>query len=559
MLRTAARDLSRLRRIAQVLARFGFRELLRKEPTLADGDLPPTDADLAEQSSPRRFRLMLEELGPTFIKLGQVLSSRPDLVAAPYVAELAQLQDHCEPLPFAVIRAALTESLGAPPEALFAQLDEEPLATASIAQVHAGRTKDGERVVVKVQRPGIEDEIRVDLDVLYRVAWVLEMVFEEGQAVDPIGVVEAFDKGLKEELNFRHEASNCHQFAKFHRARPDIEVPRVIDDLSSSTVLTMSRLDGVPFSRLPPDADRSALGRRLVKEALDQVFLDGLFHADPHPGNLLYLGPGRIGVLDFGLIGQLTRQMQETLVVLALAVAVKDPDSVARTLYRLGQAEERVDIVAVRDEVAALFERYMGRAIGGVDARTMAQELLSLAVRHKIRMPRDYVLLGRAATTLEGLVRELVPDLDVTTIAKPYAERLMKDRVAPENLQDGLFRALLQLDGMSQDLPLQVSQIVSDLSSNRFGVRVSGRALERISDSLLTAGSTVAAAIVGGAFIIGSFIGLARVDWTIGGVPLVGIVGALVGLSLVFWLAAYLLVRPRLKRLSLVRMIWGKR
>jgi ubiquinone biosynthesis protein len=165
-------------------------------------------------------------------------------------------------------------------------------------------------------------------------------------------------------------------------------------------------------------------------------------------------------------------------------------------------------------------------------------------------------MLGRAATTLEGIVRELHPRLDVAAAAKPYAERLLKDRVAPENVQTGLYRALLQFEGMSHELPLQLSQIVSDLSTNRFGVRVSGRPLEQLSASILSAAYTVSGAILGGAFIIGSFIGLAQADWTIGGVPLVGVVGAVVGLSCIFWLGTYVLLRPRLKKLSLVRLLW---
>lgn len=561
MLRSTARDLGRLRRIARTLGRYGFRELLLAR----EASLPPElDADVSQdielpESRPRRFRLMLEELGPTFIKLGQVLSMRPDLVAAEYVAELKMLQDRCEPLPYATIREVLVEGLGAPPEALFERFSEVPLATASIAQVHEARTPDGDRVVVKVQRPGIAEEIRADLEVLYRIAKLLDLVFEESAAVEPIGVIEEFDRGVFEELNFRHEAANAREFARCHASRPDIHVPRVYDEFSGATVLTLGFVDGVPFSRLPPEADRPALARRLMQEAFDQVFMDGIFHADPHAGNLLYMGPGQFGILDFGLLGRLTRQMQETLVVLALAVAMRDPDSAARTLYRLGQSEERVDIQVLRDDIAALFHRYLGRGIGDVDSRALTQEILSLALHHKIRIPPDYAMLGRAAATLEGILRDLDPELDAAAIAKPYAERLLKDRVAPENFQSGIYRTLLQLDGMSHDLPLQVSQILTDLSSNRFGVRVSGRTLDRIADSVLAAGYTLAAAVLGGAFIIGSFIGLARVDWTIGGIPIVGLMGALVGLTVMFWLGAYVMLRPRMKKISIARLLWGRR
>lgn len=550
-----ASDLQRFREIARTLHRYGFWELLRQEePEVGEGrkqGLP--------ESKALRFRMMLEELGPTFIKLGQVLSMRPDLVSAEYIVELRQLQDRCEPLPFEVIRTAVEAELQGTIEQRFRSFAQAPLATASIAQVHEAETLAGDRVVVKVQRPGIGDEFRRDIDILYRIAKLLELVFEESATVEPVGVIEEFDRGIFEELNFLHEASNARAFKQVHESRPHIQVPSVFEDLSTTSVLTLSFLEGTPFNRLPKHADKKAIARRLVKEAFEQVFTDGLFHGDPHAGNLLYLGPDQFGVLDFGLLGRLTRQMQETLVVLALSVSVRDPDSAARTLYRLGRADRRVSMQALRDDIADLFSRYLGKKVGDVDSRRLSQELLSLALRHNIRVPPEYSMLGRAASTLEGIVREFDPDLDAAEIAKPYAEKLLRDRVAPENFQSGMYKTLLQMEGFSHDLPMQLSQIVSDLSSNQFGVRVQGRSLDRLSDRLLTASYTVSTAIVGGAFIIGSFIGLAKVDWSVGGVPLVGLMGAIVGLSVMFWLSAFVVFRPRLRKLSLSRLLFKRR
>ena len=553
-------DLHRWRRIARIMARYGYRELIRRGEGLPNDiglELPPADTGLPE-SKPRRFRLMLEELGPTFIKLGQVLSARPDLVTPEYIEELRRLQDQCEPIPYATIRDALRESFGVEPETLFRIIEKNPIATASMAQVHEGRTVDGQRVVIKVQRPGIADAVRFDVDVLYRIARLLSAVLDETTPVEPVGIVEEFDKGLAEELNFRHEAANVREFARIHESRTDIIVPRVLESLSSTTVLTMTFIEGTPLSRLPESADRKAIALRLVKEAFDQVFVDGVFHADPHPGNLLYIEPVKLGILDYGLLGRLTRQMQETLVVLALSVAVRDPDSAARTIYRLGQSEDRVDIALLRDDISALFDRYLGKPISEVDSQHLVRELLTLATRHRIKIPSQYAMLGRAAATLEGLVRELDPNLDAAAVAKPYAEQLLKERVAPENMQSSLYKALLQIDGLSHDLPLQVSQIIADLSSNRFGVRVGGRSLDRVADSVISAAYTISGAVLGGAFIIGSFIGLSRVDWAVGGIPIVGIVGALAGLVVMSWLVIYALIRPRIKKLSLARLLWRR-
>ncbi len=564
MLKSAARDLQRLRRMTQIIGKYGYEEFVKKTndlpEDLATSDFRPAGEEAkATGSAPRRFRLMLEELGPTFIKLGQVLSARPDLVAPAYVEELKHLQDDCEALPFETIRQTLTEELEKDISELFQSVDETPLATASIAQVHRGVTISGEQVVIKVQRPGIVKQVRSDLDILYRLARLLDAVFEESRMAEPVGVVQEFDKAFTEELNFQHEAANIREFAKLHEHRPDIVVPQVYNELSTSAILTMSFLDGVPLSKLPPEADKKAVAVRIVKEAFDEVFIDGVFHADPHPGNLLYLGNGKYGILDFGLVGRLTRQMQETLVVLALAIAVRDADTVARTLYRLGQADERVDISAVRDDTVAVFGDYLNRRITDVDSQALTRELLSLAMKHRIRIPPEYTMLARAGATIEGIVREFHPDLDVAEVAKPYAEQLLMDRVAPDNMQGGLYKALLQFQGLSQDVPIQVSQILSDLSSGKFSVNINSRAVDKFTNSLMTAATTIAAAIIGGAFVIGSFIGLARVEWTIGGVPIVGVIGATVGLLVFSWLSAYVILRPRIKKISLLRLFEKKR
>ena len=216
---------------------------------------------------------MLEELGPTFIKFGQVLSTRPDLVSRPYVEELRTLQDRCEALAFDSIRTAIEAGLGKTPEALFASIDPIPVATASMAQVHRGVTKDGETVAIKVQRPAIGDEIRRDIDLLYRAARFFDAVIEESAMAEPVGVVQELDKALTAELNFLNEAANCRLFGRLHESRPDIVVPTVFDRLSSTTVLTLSFIEGVPFSRLPDDIDRPAIARRIIREAFDEVFI----------------------------------------------------------------------------------------------------------------------------------------------------------------------------------------------------------------------------------------------------------------------------------------------
>ncbi|MEM1023842.1 MAG: AarF/UbiB family protein [Myxococcota bacterium] len=537
--------------MTRIVGKYGYEGFARKSPGFPqelgsrdfDSDQPPPPAEGA-----RRFRLMLEELGPTFIKFGQVLASRADLVAPDYVTELKLLQDHCEPVDFALIEQALGEELG--PKA-FASVETGPLATASIAQVHRATTHEGDEVVVKVRRPGIMESIQADIDILYKLARVFDAVFEESRLADPVALVEAFERSMDQELNFRHEAANVRRFAALHEKRERIVVPALYPELSSASVLTIQFLDGVPLSRLPPEADKARIARHVIEEAFTEVFVDGVFHADPHAGNLLYLGEDRYGILDFGLIGQLNPQMQETLVVLALAVALRDPDSVARTIVRLGRAEHRIDLGALRRDVAELFEEALDRSISEVDSRVLVAKLVDLGLGHGIRLPADYALLARASATIEGVVRSLDPDIDVASVARPFAERLLMERVAPENVQGGLYRALLQLQGLQDELPLQLSQIMSDLAGGRLGVSVGGREVERLREVIATSANTLAGAVLAGAFIIGAFIGLARLEGTLFGVPIVGIVGALVGMVVLVFLLAYALVRPRVRKLRL--------
>jgi ubiquinone biosynthesis protein len=562
MLREAAKDLNRLRRITQTIGKYGYHELIKRSPDLpkeiSTDDFAPVDPTLPK-TGPRAFRLMLEELGPTFIKFGQVMSTRPDLIPKAYVDELRTLQDECEPLPFEQIKQALREGLPADPDELFRSIEETPLATASIAQVHRGVTRDGKKVVVKVQRPGISEQVRTDIDVLYRIARFLHAILEESAMAEPVGIVREFEKALDQELNFHHEAQNLREFARTHAMRKDVAIPKVHEDLSSMTVLTMDYLEGVPFSRLPDGIDRKEIAARIIREAFDEVFIDGVFHADPHPGNLLLLDDGRYGILDLGLLGKLTPSMQETLVVIALAVAVRDADTIARTLYRLGQADERVSLEAVRDDTRQVLNKYLDKSIKELDSTLLLQELLSLGMKHRLRIPAEYTMLGRAGATIEGIVRELDPDIDVAAVARPYAERLLMGRVGPDNMEGGIYRALLQFQGLSQDMPIQLSQILNDFSSGKFRVDVHGRVVEKMISTILMAAATISGAILGGSFVIGSFIGLAKLDWEIFGIPIVGVLGAVMGSVIFFWTIAYTVLRPRMKKISLMRIFTRRR
>jgi len=549
MLDNAAKDLRRIRHIGAIVAKYGF-----KAGTVAPSDAA-AEPGVASLEGPKRFRLMLEELGPTFIKLGQVLSSRPDLVSRAYIDELKNLQADCTALSFDEIEEAVEAGLGDTLDNLFADFDHEPIATASIAQVHRATTLGGIRVVVKVQRPGIKEEIDGDTAILRKLGALLEAVIEESALADPVAVIDEFEAAMNAELDFNREAANVREFARTHAGREDIVVPAVHPGLSSATVLTMDWLDGVPFSNLPQDIDKKKLAERILREGFDEIFIDGFFHGDPHPGNILLLSDGRYGIIDFGLCGRLTPQMRETLVILTLAVALKDADTAARTVYRLGTGDARASLSDLRDDLNAHFNRYLGKSIKDVDASLVLQDLLGLVVKHKIRIPPEYALLGRSSATIEGIIRELDPEIDIAKVSAPYAEQLLMSRVAPGEIQGGLYRTLLQFQGYSQDVPLQLTQILSDLAGGNLAFQLRGPAVDRLTNTILMATMAICFSILGGAFVVGAFATLAQMPWQVHGIPIVALLGGMAGATIFSWVAAYVVFRPKLKKISLGRVL----
>ena len=555
-------DLNRLRQIATIAARHGFADLLDRAGVFRlIGRREPVEQapDTRAASTARRFRRMLEDLGPTFVKLGQVLSTRADLLPGEFVSELRLLQDSVTPIPLDVVRAQIQAGLGRSPEEAFASIEQEPLAAASIAQVHRATTPSGEPVVVKVQRPGIQAQMASDLQVLRSLAKLLEAVVEETGIYSPVGIVEEFDRAIREELDFVHEAQNVRAFQETHQERKGVRIPRVHDDLSSATVLTLEYFGGVKLLEAQLSGERrTELARVVLDTAFRQLFEDGLFHADPHPGNFLLLNDGDIGLIDFGLVGRLTRQMREQLVILIVAVALKDSDSVARLLYRIGAPDARANIAAFRSDIDAVLGRHLPRTLGEVNARHLLSDLLDLAVKYRIRVPREYALLSRASISMEGILRQLSPDLDILGVALPYAKELLKGRYDVGDLQGGLLRALLRFQGLAADLPTQLSQILLDLETGRFNVHVRSTTLDQVNASLRSAAVITFLGLCACGFIVGAFISFAQLPWTVRGYPVLGLLGT-AGAAALFGAAfTWYLFGNRFGKISLRRLLPGK-
>jgi ubiquinone biosynthesis protein len=561
----AVRDLQRLREISKVVVKHGFGELLdrtRLWEALGRREVSdrPSAAELRATSA-RRFRDTLAELGPTFIKLGQILSARPDIIPPDFIAELSTLQDRAPPLPLEQVLRLIEEGLHRPWPELFAEIEPEPLASASIAQVHRARLPSGEWVVVKVQRPGIEEQIRSDTMLLSYLARFLEGVIEETGIYTPTGIVAEFQKAMLLELDFENEARNIEEFGKNRAGRENVVIPRAERSLSCRTVLTLEELRGVKLSAVlegtaPPEVDRKLLARRILDESFHELFSDGIFHGDPHPGNVIVLPGNRLGLIDFGLVGRLSKGMQESIIVLVLAIGLRDPDTVARLLYKVGAPDERINLNRFRADIHDILDRYLGLKLSQVSSTTLLNELTDLALKYKIKIPKEYAVLSKASATTEGIIRQLDPDLDVAQVALPYAKQLLVDRYSPSSMSGGLLRVLLQLQGFLQDTPQQLSQILMDLEGGKFSVTVRNEEMQRLNTNmkalgiLLFMGSIASGLIVGAFSLVGRVSGPEGTHW-----PLAALAGLTLAAMLFGAAVTWTLVGGRLRKLSVRRFL----
>jgi ubiquinone biosynthesis protein len=563
VLREAIHDLNRLREVSSVIARHGFGAYLERVRLGSAAPRPapipggPVSPPASDGRNAARFRQMLVDLGPTYVKLGQLLSSRPDILPAAWISELSLLQDACEPVPIASIRGEIERGLGRPVDELFAWLDPAPAASASIAQVHRARTHDGADVAVKVQRPGVREQFESDLGLLQYVARLLEALVEETGVYTPSDIVEEFDRAIHEELDFANEARNARDMAAASAALPFVVIPGVHAALSSATVLTLDFVDGFKVTDLAgrEGYDPQRVARNLIEASFRQLFGGGIFHGDPHPGNILVLPGNRIAMLDFGLVGRIGRPMQEALVTLLVAVALRDPETVARVLYRIGVPEAHTPITTLRDDISAILDRYLGLKLDQIRSSTLLTDMLDLAVRHKIRVPREYAILCKSSVTIEGLIRGLYPELDIMEVGLPYAKEMLFSRFQPGDASGALMKSMLKLQGLAEDLPSQLSQILADLEGGKFRVHVRSESMDRIADNVRSLGLTVflgllaSALALGGLFVVARQMGGSQAALLLGFSALL-FAGFLFGASLtVYWLGG------RIPKLSLRKLI----
>jgi ubiquinone biosynthesis protein len=504
---TAVRDINRLREIYIVLVRHGFAEFAQR---LGFGgrapELPPANGDEAAPESLRkrgedekrrislaeRVRLVAMDLGPSFVKLGQIASTRPDLLPVEWIRELKKLQDEVTPVSFDDIRQVVESQLGAPLEEIFEEINERALASASIAQVHRAVLKGPEGpidVVVKVQRPKIADTVARDLDLLHTLARFIERTIPESHIYQPSALVDQFDAAITAELDFGLEADNARRFAQNFDGHPHAVFPRIYRDATSKRVITMQYLDGVKiYEAIDKRGHRgSTLAKAATGIVIKMIFEDGFFHADPHPGNILIHGDPdlpKIGMVDLGMVGRLTPEMRNKTVDIMIAAVRNDHESLADALYAMGTPTKKVDMRAYRAEVSMLADKYLGKPLGEIDMAMMIGDLVKGATKYGLEIPADFLLVGKALMTLDGVGKEIDPNLDVLEEARPYFLDILRKRYAPERVASDVWRGLERLSAAAYDLPQQLREVMDDLRMGRLTVRTQDTAGSRVLDRL---------------------------------------------------------------------------
>ncbi|NMG45590.1 ubiquinone biosynthesis protein UbiB [Aromatoleum toluvorans] len=513
----AARELTRAHDIAAVLVRYGFGDLVRRIG-MADALERAGRAlhwhepeELARLEPPARVRRAFEELGPTFIKLGQILATRVDLFPPEWIVEFGRLQDAAPAVPFEQVREQLTEDLGEAPESAFAEIDTQPVAAASLAQVYRARLHDGRAVILKVRRPGIRPTVEADLQLLARVAEIIEAEAPDLRRYRPCQIVHEFTLSLRRELDFAAECRYAERVATSFVERPDIVIPRVHWQWCGERLNVQDYIDGIPGRDLAAvDAaglERKLLARRGASAVLKMMLEDGFFHADPHPGNVFYLHGNRIAFIDFGMVGRLSEARRYELAVLLNGLVSNDAAAVADVLLEWRDAEApETEPERLRHEIDTFVDQYKGVPLKQLDIGAMLSDLVMILREHGLSLPPDLSLLIKAFITLEGMGRQLDPDFDMGAEAAPFLRRVLLAHHAPGAIARRSWRTLGDAVDLVTGLPRDLSQLFRSARRGKLQVQVDIVSLKRLGDQLDRAATRMTIGIVTAALIIGSAI-----------------------------------------------------
>jgi ubiquinone biosynthesis protein len=533
------RHVDRYSHILRVLARHGFGQILERLRIEQYTQIalrmfhaertPPPHHTRAE-----RLRLALEELGPTFVKLGQLLSTRPDLVPADLARELEKLQDQATPFPAAEARALIAEELGRPLEEVFRSFDDAPLAAASLGQVHrATLATDGREVVIKVMRPGIRRSVETDLEILTHLAAIAESHVEALEVQRPSEIVEEFRRAVARELDYRVEAAHLRRFRRMFAGDVGVRVPEVVTSATTTRVLTMERLAGAKVSELARSGfagyDRELIARRGADAILAQIFLHGFFHADPHPGNVLILSDNVVGFVDLGQIGHLSQRTRHVVADLLAALTERDAAAASDALVELTRSDESPVRHELETDVAEFIDWHFDRPVGELRLGEMAWALIELASRHGRTLGPELFLVLKALGTLESLSRTLDPSFDLGSRVRPVLRRLALERLSPRVLAADAAGVAGEVAGLLRELPRELRGVLRQLRAGRLHVEFEHKGLTPVLHTHELATNRLVFAIVLAALLVASsllVVGDIPPLWH--EIPVIGLVGYLI-------------------------------
>ncbi len=545
------RNVRRLGQILDVLAKYGFgafvdrtgldrsrlgRRLLRS----------PDGMSIHEMPAAVRFRRVLEELGPTFIKFGQILSTRADLIPPRYCSELRKLQDRVPPFPFEEVKAAVEGDLKKPLEEVFRHFSPKPAAAASLAQVHLATLLDGKKVVVKVQRPRIKELIDEDLDILAQLARLANRYVEELKPYNPSQMVQEFRQAILKELDFTIEARNMERIRQMFEGDATVYIPRVFPAYSSQHVMVMERIEGIKVSDLKAlekaGLDRKQLAINGANAFLTQIFIYGFFHADPHPGNLFALEGNRVAFIDFGMVGRLHKESKEQVAGMLVGIATRDTKRLLQAAVAMGAVKEDAPLQRLSWDLEDLLDRYYVSSLKSLKLGDALKDLLEVMARYQIRMPPEMTMLSKTLITIEGVGETLDPDFDMVGLTQPFAQKLVMSRFNPSNLTKDVREVLESLYSLAVTLPKDLQLVLNKLKQGTLGIELQLKGLEKLIQTLDKVSNRLAFSVIIAALIIGSsIVVMANQGPFLFGYPAFGMVGYIAAGLMGLWLVISIL------------------
>ena len=551
------RNLNRYRQILGVLIKYGFGDLvetLNIEQYIEIGlqmISKKRRGPVEKLSRAERVRMAFEELGPTYIKLGQILSTRPDLVQIDFIHELAKLQDEVPSFPFKDARQIVETELREPLENIFATFEETPLASASIGQVHRARYLDGEDVAVKIQRPGIRRLIDIDLEIMLHLATLAENHIEELSFHQPIKIVEEFAKTLERELDYTIEATNMERVSREFLHDAAVYIPKVYRETTTTRVLTTELVQGIKVSKLDrldrEGYDRKKITERGARICLSQIFDHGFFHADPHPGNIFVLPGNVVCLLDFGMVGNIDRNTREDFVELVDSIVRSDESRAAQCLLKITSWDEEPDMRDFEKDVSEFIGQHLYKPLKEIELAKLLQHLLELSARHRLRIYPDIFLMMKALSTVEGVALMLDPDFDMLQHAEPFIKKIKLQRFSPKRLESDLLALTSQMFTFLKAFPKDLLEITRLIRQRKLSFSHELQGLDHMLSTHDQISNRISFSIIIAALIIGSaLIVISKTPPLFYGISLIGIIGFLAAAIMGIWLLVAILKKGRL-------------